>query len=348
MGQDRFDPDRSCLPSHGWGIDMVPELISGAMKAADAIIREQQADGAIGPDVSYSYKAVWPLALAGRPAEATRLLDQFSATFLKPNGEFRCGENIYAPNQVNWRFLYPNAWLAIGAIHLERLDIASRVGNFIERHQSENGGFPAARELVAGDVPQDMLSACMAGLVLLYQGKIEMALKAGKFLVDLYEAQPDPANRIYLNLTPSGRLLTEYPRERSYMYVIDKQLPEQPYFAPGAAMAFLSKLFMVSGKNEYLGYAEKYYGLALSPQSDIPLGLFDYPTSGKIGWGAGNLYRATGNTLYRNVAERVGRYLLKTQLTDGRWPRFRDNSDANLAAEFCAWLIEAAKALTTC
>jgi hypothetical protein len=111
-------------------------------------------------------------------------------------------------------------------------------------------------------------------------------------------------------------------------------------------MAFLSKLFMVSGKNEYLGYAEKYYGLALSPQSDIPLGLFDYPTSGKIGWGAGNLYRATGNNLYRGVAERVGRYLLKTQLTDGRWPRFRDNSDTNLAAEFCAWLIEMAKALT--
>lgn len=315
------------------------------MKAADAIISEQQSDGSIGPDVSYSYKVVWPLALAGRVEEATVLLDWLSTKFLKASGEFRCDQVIYAPNQVNWRFLYPNAWLAIGAIHLERLDVAARVGNFIEGHQSENGGFPAARDLVAGDVPQDMLSACIAGLVLLYQGKTEKALKAGKFLIDLYEAQPDPANRIYLNLTPSGRLLTEYPQERSYMYLINKQLPEQPYFAPGAAMAFLSKLFMISGKNEYLSYAEKYYRLALSQQSDIPLGLFDYPTSGKIGWGAGNLFRATGNSVYRQVAERVSTYLLKTQLADGRWPRFRDNSDTNLAAEFCAWLIEMAKAL---
>jgi hypothetical protein len=326
---------------------MVPELRVAARKAADAIVAEQKADGSIGSDVSYSYKAVWPLALAGRATEATKLLDWFAATFFKSSGEFRCGEDVYAPNQVNWRFLYPNAWLAIGAIHLERLDIAGRVGGFIERQQSENGGFPAARDLVAGDVPQDMLSACIAGLVMLYQGKLDKALRAGKFLIDLYEAQPDPANRIYLNLTPSGRLLTEHPAERRYMYLIDKQRPEQPYFAPGAAMAFLSKLFMISGKNEYLAYAEKYYQLALSPQSDIPLGLFDYPTSGKIGWGAGNLFRATGNSVYRGVAERVGKYLLGTQLPDGRWPRFRDNSDTNLAAEFCAWLIEMAKALTT-
>jgi hypothetical protein len=326
---------------------MVPELMAAARKAADAIVAEQRADGGIGPDVSYSYKAVWPLALAGRPTEATRLLDWFAGTFLTPGGEFRCGADIYAPAQVNWRFLYPNAWLAIGAIHLERLEIAGRVAGFIERHQSENGGFPAARDLVAADVPQDMLSACIAGLVLLYQGKLEKARRAGKFLIDLYEAQPDPANRIYLNLTPAGRLLTEYPAERRYMYLIDKRQPEQPYFAPGAAMAFLSKLFMVGGQHEYLAYAEKYYGLALSPQSDIPLGLFDYPTSGKIGWGAGSLFRATGNPLYRGVAERVGKYLLGTQLPDGRWPKFRDNSDTNLAAEFCAWLNEMAKALTT-
>lgn len=326
---------------------MVPELIAGAMKAAEAIIREQKPDGSIGPDVSYSYKSVWPLALAGRVAEATKVLDWFCATFFKPSGEFRCGEEIYAPNQVNWRFLYPNAWLAIGSIHLERLEIAGRVADFIERHQSESGGFPAARDLVAGDVPQDMLSACMAGLVLLYRGKLDKALRAGKFLIDLFEAQPDPANRIYLNLTPSGRILTEYPAERSYMYLIDKRRPEQPYFAPGAAMAFLSKLFLVSGKHEYLAYAEKYYQLALSPQSDIPLGLFNYPTSGKIGWGAGNLYRATGNPLYREVTVRVGNYLLGTQLPDGHWPKFRDNSDTNLAAEFCAWLIEMAKALAT-
>lgn len=324
---------------------MVPELIAAANRAADAIIREQKPDGSIGPDVSYSYKAVWPLALAGRVVEATRLLDWFCAEFYKPAGEFRCGDEIYAPNQVNWRFLYPNAWLAIGAIHLERLDVATRVGGFIERHQAENGGFPAAREIIAGDVPQDMLSACIGGLVLLYQGKLEKALRAGQFLINLYEAQPDRANRIYLNLAPSGRLLTEYPPERTYMYVINKQLPEQPYFAPGAAMAFLSKLFLMSGRNEFLAYAEKYYQLAHSPQSDIPLGLFDYPTSGKIGWGAGNLYRATGKAVYRDVAERVGRYLLKTQLEDGRWSHFRDNSDTNLAAEFCAWLIEMAKAL---
>jgi hypothetical protein len=322
-------------------------LIAGAMKAADAIVREQMTDGSIGPDVSYSYKAVWPLALSGRVVEATRLLDWLHASFFTPDGGFRCRQEIYAPNQVNWRFLYPNAWLAIGAIHLERLEIAGRVGDFIERHQAENGGFPAARDLVGGDVPQDMLSACMAGLVLLYRGRLDQALRAGKFLIDLYEAQPDPAGLIYLNLTPSGRLLTEYPPDRSYMYVIDKRLPEQPYFAPGAAMAFLSKLFMVSGKNEYLGYAERYYRLALSPQSEIPLGLFDYPTSGKIGWGAGNLYRATGDTRYRGVAEKVGGYLLRTQQADGRWPRFRDNSDTNLAAEFCAWQIEMAKALAT-
>ncbi len=326
---------------------MVPELIAGARKAAEAIAGEQKANGSIGPDVSYSYKAVWPLALAGRVEEATRLLDWFCATFWKPSGEFRCGDEIYAPNQVNWRFLYPNAWLTVGAIHLGRLEVADRVASFIERHQSENGGFPAARDLVAGDVPQDMLSACIAGLVFLYRARLEQARKAGKFLIDLYEAQPDPANRIYLNLTPSGRLLTDYPAERSYMYLIDKRQPQQPYFAPGAAMAFLSKLFMLTGQNEYLAYAEKYYELALSPQSDIPLGLFDYPTSGKIGWGAGSLFRATGNPRYRGVAERVGKYLLATQLPDGRWPRFRDNSDANLGAEFCAWLLEMAKALTT-
>ena len=130
------------------------------------------------------------------------------------------------------------------------------------------------------------------------------------------------------------------------MFSINKKLPEQPYFAPGAAMAFLSKLFMISGKTEYLAYAERYYQLALSPQSDIPLGLFDYPTCGKIGWGASNLYRATGRQIYREVAERVGHYLMQTQLKDGRWPLFRDNSDTNVAAEFCAWLQEMAKALT--
>ena len=323
------------------------KLMSAVARGADAIIREQKPDGSIGPDISYSYKAVWPLALSGRVLEATRLLDWFFAEFYKPNGEFRCGKNIYAPNQVNWRFLYPNAWLAIGAIHLDRLEISTPVGIFIERHQSENGGFPSSREIVSGNVPQDMLSACMGGLVLLYQRKLEKAFKAGQFLIDLYEAQPDPKNHIYMNLTPSGRLLTEYPVELSYMYVINKSLPKQPYFAPGAAMAFLSKLFMISGKNEYLVYAEKYCHLVMSPYSEISYGLFDYPTQGKIGWGAANLYRATKNPIYRSISERVAEYLIKNQLEDGCWSKHRDNSDSNRAAEACNWLFEIAKAFVS-
>jgi hypothetical protein len=100
------------------------------------------------------------------------------------------------PNQVNRAFL--NAWRRSGHPS-ERLDIAARVG-FINGI-AENGGSRLPRDYRRDfwDMPPRA-----SGRVLPEQLE---SPPSGPILINLYEAQPGRANRIYLNLTPSGRLL---------------------------------------------------------------------------------------------------------------------------------------------
>lgn len=327
---------------------MVDSYARAARVAADFLVSEQQPDGSIGPDISACYKSVWPLATVGRFAEGTQLLDSLIRSFYLPGEGFGMANpaGAYAPAQLQWRFLYSNAWLTIGSHLLGRFEISYPTVEFILRYQTSAGGFFANRDQIGEDGPQDMLSTALCGLTCLYLGELDAAKKAAAFVHFLVESQPEPEKRIYLNGSPRGRLLTEFPAEKSYDYIIDKQQPRQPYFAPGGAAAFLSKLYGITKDSSYLETAKRVYAMALSPQQDMPEGMFDYPTSGKIGWGTAMIFQATGDTKYRQVAERVAGYLLRTQLPNGAWPQFRNNSDTNLAAEFCIWLAEIDKALS--
>lgn len=327
---------------------MVDSYARAAQAAASFLVSEQQPDGSIGPDISASYKSLWPLATAGRLAEATKFLDSLVSSFYRPGQGFGMTNPAaaYAPAQLQWRFLYSNAWLTVGSHLLGRFEVSYPTLEFILRYQTPDGGFFADRDQTGEDGPQDMLSAAMCGLTCLYLGEFDAAKKAAAFLHFLVESQPEPEERIYLNGSPRGRLLTEFPAEKSYDYIIDKRQPRQPYFAPGGAAAFLSKLYGITKDGSYLETAKRAYAMALSPQQDMPEGMFDYPTSGKIGWGTAMIYQATGETEYRQAAERVVSYLLRTQLPNGAWPEFRNNSDANLGAEFCIWLAEIDKALS--
>jgi hypothetical protein len=309
---------------------------AAVQRAAQFIVDAHAPAGFSGESVDGSFKCAWGLGISGHAVQASRLLDRLKDRFLGSSGEF-------VP-RATWRFLYPNIWLLIGAHTIGRFDVSLPVLRFLAQNQGENGGF-ACLHPADGRGQQDILSTAMGALACLYGNRLAEANAAAKWLQRTLDTQPEPDRYPFLNTWPTGELITDFAPPDRYLYAIDRLLPEQAYYAPGAAIVVLSKLYLATGAPEHLALARRYFEFCAGAPAAMPKGLYYYPTGGKFGWGAAWLYRATGDPAHRAAAERIGDYLVTSQREDGRWPAFHSNSDANLAAEFCVLLTEIAEAL---
>jgi len=151
---------------------------------------------------------------------------------------------------------------------------------------------------------------------------------------------------LYACSDPEVRFLKVYPANYPLTYVIETDEKAQWYSYPGIAMVFLSRLFMATGKKEYLDASEGYFDFTRLCCEDV----YCSGPSGKVGWGSAQMYWITGAEKYRRAAVEVGDYLLRTQAKDGYWdlggPYGSDKSTVlDLTAEFVVWLAEIAQHL---
>ncbi len=288
--------------------------------------------------VSEYYKVPAALLVTGRTAEAVSLLDWVRTEALSENGDF----GPRPPATLGYHHTYYNAWLIQGAQRLGMFDLAQRGADFVARSwDSESGGFYSSVTESGPEVVQDLWVTCGAGQAMLYAGRLEIASGVGRWLARLMELQPDYPARLHAVYSRAQGLHTRYPEEQETRFVLDPARDRDEYFFnPGIAGGFLASLFRATGESQWLALAEQYMR-----QCDIACDTqFRSLRAGKVGWGASQLYRLTGNDKYRGFAERVGRNLVESQAADGAWkPGFMSWIDAT--AEMVVWLDEISQAL---
>lgn len=308
---------------------------TAADKGAEWLLTQQRPDGSIEPvglSINSYYKVPLALYSAGHPEEAHRILDYAKSGDFTPAGDFR--SSLRGKFHLDF-YTYANCWLIMAAQRLGRFDIARPAFNFVLSFQDPaGGGFCSASPYPEGRSRQDILSTSFSGLAALSMGRPDVAEKAGGFLKRLAEAQPDPEHALYCATAGDASREALLREEKNTVF---KGKPEQRFYFPGIAAAFLSELFRTTGHQPYRETAVWYldFWQACGPYA------FRSTRSGKAGLGAAFLYQATGEERFLRIAFQVADYLVEIQQPDGRWfGKKGGDPDPSYTAEFVVWLNE--------
>jgi hypothetical protein len=296
--------------------------------------------GADAFDLAAYYKAAAAMHLVGRPRLAYKLLDFIASSFLQPDGDLLTAPGLRTNDPVLSQYPgYMNGWVILGAQRSGRFDVSRRAYDFFRGYQDPaSGASVLVGPYFSGTTSQrELLMTAHLGVNALYMGEMDIAEAAGWALVDFYDIQPDPNERIYLRTDATGALVTSFPPEIAGLCVVEASQTGQSWFFVGYPIAYLTLLHQATGEARFLKYARKYAEFALRCGTRLTSEHYGH----KVGWGAALLARATGKKRYRKLAEAVAQSLLATQAPDGGWlPGQARVTRLDQSAEVVQWLLE--------
>jgi hypothetical protein len=286
--------------------------------ATDWLLGRLAADGTPDGDVGHAYRVPYALLLAGRRPDAARVLTWMEREILSPDGDLQQGP-MRDGFARRWSS-YPLAIIAQTAWHLERYATATRVLETLAAFQDPDfGGAYAERPELRTSRRQDLFPTAQLGMTGLAVGDDAVADGAFRWLSRLYEMQPELPDRLY-SATDGDQLLVDLGDDPSERFGLCTELrqPRQAFYNPGIAAAFLARYGARRGSREAQELADAY--LALTIQGTPAQ--FDHQESVqvcKFGWGAASLLDLDARDLYREQAERMGRWFVDAQNPDGHW-----------------------------
>jgi hypothetical protein len=288
-------------------------------QGVDFLLRHLNSDGSPAethPERITYYRLPWALEVSGETAAAARVLGWIAKTGFGENGALHGG--IPWSSEANRSFnTYPETCLAYGAHLLRRFDIARRAMDFALQFQDpETGGAFMTREQTGPDGPQLLFLTCQLGMSAVMTGRTEAALGVGKWLRNLWDAQPELPDRLYTVWTRAGRLATEVPPgAEPRHYVNESQAIRQFHFNGGIAAACLAHIFMLTGDSEWLDLARAYLRFSMESTPDQ----FQTKQVCKSAWGAGLISLITNDPCYDEWLATMGDWFVAGQEADGGW-----------------------------
>ncbi len=323
------------------------KILEARRKGLNWLLKMRNPDGSIGPYERglFYYRVPWAFAVTGRDREASMLLQWIRDNMFAENGDFT---GKYSRGEwTTYYYTYPNANIIYGAQILRQFDISYKGMRFLLTLQDkESGGFydEMSKEGPRGE--EDIWCTSQAGLTCLITGYLKEAERVASFLEMMYEEQPDIERKLYFVYKEGEGVITEFPKEKAKAYCVDVDKPEQWYFMPGIASAFLCRIYMATGRSRYLELAEKYIEFATRCKH-----LFSAPQVCKVGWGAALLYQITRDYRYYDLAMKVADYFIEHQYPEGYWinvaPYRELQHIIEITAEFVVHLDTILCALTT-
>ena len=295
--------------------ELAATLGNAAERGAQWLLARQQPDGSFAGATGLDdyYKAPLGLIVTGHLGEADLVLDFIAERYLQPDGDLDGSD-------LSWfeTFrIYPHSWIVIAAMMRGRFEMAhSMLRVLVDFHDENTGGVfatQAAHASLSG--PQEMMSSSVAGLACLWAGRLDIAQRAGMWLEQIYNTQPDLTRGLYHVWDSENGLVTQFATEEAISYLIDASELSQWYFQYGISAAFLSCLHGATREKKWLELAQKYLRASQHCREDV----YRQPTSGKIGWGAAWTYRLSRDPADREMAEAVGAGLRALQRPDGYW-----------------------------
>ncbi len=301
------------------------------------LLTKQRPDGSFGNlqrGVKAYFKVLMAFHACGYTKEANRLCQWIRNSGMTPNGDF--GPRVHGIPEQD--YIYPNSWIIIGSHQLGAFDISQRGMDFLmDFRDPESGGFfssPTERE---SSTKQDLIYVGFAGLAALYTGRIDVARGVGCWMDRLLKMQPAFPQSLYTVYSREKGLCTQYDLKEANRHFLScvATTGDQFFFQVGVAGGFLAELYLATGENEWLELAKQFMQCAHIANDH----LFTSVRAGKVGWAASLLYSLTGEHQYKDMAIRVGDFLVSDQAKQGFWtggPGKSGNDD--LTAEMVLWL----------
>ncbi|XP_019643093.1 PREDICTED: uncharacterized protein LOC109484276 [Branchiostoma belcheri] len=306
-------------------------------------------------DVAFYFKSVTSLLLAGKHKEANFILDHIRATcrkggdFVSPGAEE--GQKS-ANGAYNEFWSYANGWIAMGAVRLQRFDVAYPAYRYLEEkffHRELGGGTVKPLSKTEPNIVE-VISTSHLGMVFMSFGDLDKAWRCGENLTLFTKKNlhhDDDPNTFYLRMDDKEKLIKDFPAEAAAICAVKATEPNQLYFFIGYPIAFLAKLFVATGEDKFRDCAEELLEFCMRCDESIYSSNFSH----KVGWGAACLAavyrnRNSKKEKYIQVATKIADHLVSLQSDRGSFldsgPEM-DNLDQT--AEISVWLREIATEL---
>ncbi len=286
-------------------LDVMIQRTSLAMtRGANWLISEFGPDGPImrEHDVSYCHKVTWGLFEDGRLDEAWRILDWLDANAKQGVGQYYFPEEPPFNREMQrvYRFLtFGKVAEALNHPAYANDETREEVCSYLHEtggcfgHPSEPELRETLNPLVTSFFTEWALPARLD----------EPAKKSGDFLAMMTELNrehlfSDPGRFYYVYDVEAGGLLTEPPDGQNLNCVVDTVGTKQHFYHIGCSMAALADLYLAGHGEKYLDAAKTLSEFVdrLNPES------LRWPSYCKVGWGAAELYMATGEPAHRKQA----------------------------------------------
>jgi hypothetical protein len=306
-------------------------------KGCQYLLTKQHSDGSFGNPqrgVKAYFKVLMAFHACGYNREAHQLCQWIRSCGMTPDGDF----SPRPQGQREYDYIYPNSWIVIGAHQLGAFDISQRGMDFLMGFRdSQSGGFYSSPTEREASTKQDLIYVGFAGLAALYMGRIEIARGVGSWMNNLLTAQPEFPQALYTVYSREQGLCTQYdPKEASRHFLsCTASTGDQFFFQVGVAGGFLAELYLATGEKEWLELAKQFMQCALVANDH----LFSTVRAGKVGWAASILHSLTGERQYKDMAIRVGNFLVSCQAKQGYWASGPGKAGSNdITAEMVLWL----------
>lgn len=283
-------------------------------RGAAWLLSQINTDGSIGPtDQEFLYyRLPWTFTITGHTDAALRLCDWVRTHQFAEDGDF----TGVTPRQVEAN-AYQNATFIYGAQMLRQYDLSYRGWAHLRtRQDARSGGFTHLANATGIAADENIPTVAQVGKAALIMGDLEAARAAGRWFQTLWDLQPEMPDRLfYVINAETQQLVTKFPPERAFHYVIENQQPRQRFTCGGIAAAFLVRLFQATGNHAHLALARAYMDHSMSSTERQ----FEVSQVCKAGWGAALVYQVTREPQYRDFARRVGDFFVADQQADGHW-----------------------------
>jgi hypothetical protein len=262
------------------------------------------------------YRVPWALAVSGETAAAAAVLDWVERACIGDDGRIHGGVP-WDPAANRMTNTYAETIIAYGAHLLRRFDIARRTMRFARTfHDPVSGGVYMTREETGPRGRQLLFPTCQFGMSATITGDLESALAVGRWLENLWNAQPELPDRLYTIWTPAGGLATSVPPgEAAIHYVNESQETHQLHYNGGIAAACLTHLFMATGDQRWLDLAREFQRFSMESTE----GQFQTKQVCKSAWGSGLISLAARDDSHLTWLIKMGDWFASGQEPDGRW-----------------------------
>jgi hypothetical protein len=302
---------------------------------------QQREDGSSGEDLPLWAYYTQPMAFraVGEPVAAAKCLTFMKEAFLNAKGALNVKRDglegiTYAP-----------AWAVVNAQMWDRYDISYPVSGWVASFQDdETGGFfssPEDLKRKAGLLEYE--ATVVSGLAMISTGRLDQAEKVGRFLVEIHRSQPDIKNQYFFMWDKEKGLVTDsFDNKSAMFFVVEREKERQGYFNFGLSISFLSRLYLATGKAEYLRLAKEHFDYV-----DTCVGTYSSALAHKLAWADALLYQATGDSRFLDGARKVGDHLIGVQRRDGRYhykeivPKFENQTataNLDIVCQFTTWI----------